>query len=162
MKRKPGAGKKRSVSVKGHDRNTLIMIAIVLFLVSYAASYLLLTSIIPTERTFHMMSIPDYNRIIFIHVVSVVASSAIAYFSYSYLRSQGQESAEDGRIYAILSEDEKAALKEIKRSGSISQDSLRFRLGWSKAKTSSIVTRLEKYRLIQRERIGKTYRLVPE
>jgi uncharacterized membrane protein len=34
---------------------------------------------------------------------------------------------------------------------------LRFRLGWSKAKLSRILTNLDKMNLIQRERAGKTY-----
>ncbi len=59
-----------------------------------------------------------------------------------------------------LSSDAKAALKEIQRTGSITQDSLRLRLGWSKAKTSTILTNLDKLNLIQRERMGKTYRVV--
>lgn len=58
-----------------------------------------------------------------------------------------------------LSPDAKAALKEVKRSGSLTQDSLRLRLGWSKAKTSTILTNLDKLNLIQRERMGKTYRV---
>jgi uncharacterized membrane protein len=56
-----------------------------------------------------------------------------------------------------LSEDEKAVLEEIRRAGEITQDSLRFRLGWSKTKLSRILTNLDKMNLIQRERIGKTY-----
>lgn len=58
-----------------------------------------------------------------------------------------------------LSPDAKAALKEVQRSGSVTQDSLRLRLGWSKAKTSTILTNLDKLNLIQRERMGKTYRV---
>ncbi|MFQ6065443.1 MAG: helix-turn-helix transcriptional regulator, partial [Candidatus Bathyarchaeia archaeon] len=55
------------------------------------------------------------------------------------------------------SEDEKAIIDEIRRAGKITQDSLRFRLGWSKAKVSRILINLDKMNLIQRERIGKTY-----
>lgn len=60
-------------------------------------------------------------------------------------------------IRKVLSEDEKAIIDEIRRVGEITQDSLRFRLGWSKAKVSRILTNLDKMNLIQRERIGKTY-----
>jgi len=60
-------------------------------------------------------------------------------------------------IKRALSEDEKAVLDEVRRAGEITQDSLRFRLGWSKAKLSRILTNLDKMNIIQRERMGKTY-----
>lgn len=41
--------------------------------------------------------------------------------------------------------------------GRITQDSLRFRLGWSKAKVSRILTNLDRKNIVQRERTGKTY-----
>lgn len=56
-----------------------------------------------------------------------------------------------------LSPDEKKMLNEIERTGVITQDSLRARLGWSKAKASTILTRLDKMNLVQKERQGKTY-----
>ncbi len=58
-----------------------------------------------------------------------------------------------------LSDDERKMLGEIERTGAITQDSLRARLGWSKAKISTTVTRLDRMDLIQRERQGKTYRV---
>jgi len=58
-----------------------------------------------------------------------------------------------------LSDDEKQMLREIERTGTITQDSLRARLGWSKAKISTTLTRLDKMNLIQRERQGKTYKV---
>lgn len=60
-------------------------------------------------------------------------------------------------IKRALSEDEKAVIDEITRAGEITQDSLRFRLDWSKAKLSRILTNLDKMNIIQRERVGKTY-----
>lgn len=60
-------------------------------------------------------------------------------------------------IRKALSDDERAVVDEVNRAGKITQDSLRFRLGWSKAKVSRILTNLDKMNLIQRERIGKTY-----
>lgn len=58
-----------------------------------------------------------------------------------------------------LSDDEKSMLKEIEKTESITQDSLRARLGWSKAKVSTTLTRLDKMNLIQKERQGKTYKV---
>lgn len=60
-------------------------------------------------------------------------------------------------IRSVLSDDEKAVVDEIRRAGKITQDSLRFRLNWSKAKVSRILTSLDKMNLVQRERVGKTY-----
>jgi len=62
-------------------------------------------------------------------------------------------------IRKALSEDEKSILEEIKKAGKITQDSLRFRLNWSKTKVSTILTNLDKINLIQRERTGKTYKV---
>jgi uncharacterized membrane protein len=62
-------------------------------------------------------------------------------------------------IKRALSDDEKLVLDEIRRAGEITQDSLRFRLEWSKAKLSRILTNLDKLNLIQRERFGKTYKV---
>ncbi len=56
-----------------------------------------------------------------------------------------------------LSPDEKKLLEEIQRAGEITQDSLRFRLNWSKAKVSAILLQLDRMSLVQRERQGKTY-----
>jgi len=56
-----------------------------------------------------------------------------------------------------LSDDEKAVIEEVRRAGEITQDSLRFRLDWSKAKVSRILTNIDKMNLIQRKRTGKTY-----
>ena len=60
-------------------------------------------------------------------------------------------------IKTVLSPDEKRILTEIEKAGEITQDSLRFRLDWSKAKVSAILLQLDRINLIQRERQGKTY-----
>ena len=60
-------------------------------------------------------------------------------------------------IKKALSEDERKILNEIKKAGEITQDSLRFRLNWSKAKISTILTNLDKKEIVQRQRTGKTY-----
>lgn len=60
-------------------------------------------------------------------------------------------------IKKALSLDEKKILEEIERAGEITQDSLRFRLNWSKAKVSAILLQLDRMNLVQRERQGKTY-----
>ena len=74
-----------------------------------------------------------------------------------YLFNVKERDREYDIIRKVLSEDEKKILDEIKKAKEITQDSLRFRLGWSKAKVSTILTNLDKRNLIQRERTGKTY-----
>ncbi|MBI4053501.1 MAG: hypothetical protein HY394_05715 [Candidatus Diapherotrites archaeon] len=57
---------------------------------------------------------------------------------------------------------EKKVLDEVEKAGEITQDSLRFRLGWSKAKISTILSNLDRKNLVQRERTGKTYKVFLE
>ena len=56
-----------------------------------------------------------------------------------------------------MNPDETRMYDEIEKAGKITQDSLRARLGWTKAKTSRILVNLDKMNLVQRERVGKTY-----
>lgn len=65
-------------------------------------------------------------------------------------------------IKAALTSEEKKMLAEIEKAGEITQDSLRFRLGWSKAKASAIASNLDRMGVVQRERVGKTYRVFLE
>ena len=60
-------------------------------------------------------------------------------------------------IKRVLSKDERKVIKELEKTREITQDSLGFRLGWSKAKISTILSNLDRMRLIQRKREGKTY-----
>ncbi len=60
-------------------------------------------------------------------------------------------------IKKALSADEKKLVEEIERAGEITQDSLRFRLDWSKAKVSALLLQLDRMNIVQRERQGKTY-----
>jgi uncharacterized membrane protein len=60
-------------------------------------------------------------------------------------------------VKTVISPDEKKILEEIERAGEITQDSLRFRLDWSKAKVSALLLQLDRMNLVQRERQGKTY-----
>ncbi len=61
--------------------------------------------------------------------------------------------------FEAASVDERAVLGEVQQAQALTQDSLRFRLGWSKAKTSQIVSQLDKKGLLVRARTGKTYAL---
>jgi uncharacterized membrane protein len=99
-----------------------------------------------------------------INLVSLIFSLIIAVISsYNLFKpEQKAESEKENEIKIIrkaLSDDEKAVLDEIKKAKEITQDSLRFRLNWSKAKISTILTNLDRLGIIQRERIGKTYKV---
>ena len=72
-------------------------------------------------------------------------------------RSRISKSDELKILSKALSKDEKSIMEQIARAKEITQDSLRFRLGWSKAKVSAILTNLDRLNLIQRERQGKSY-----
>ena len=93
------------------------------------------------------------------NLVSLVVAIIAAVVASFYLFKHGAKEQEYNIIKRALSKDEKSILEEIKKADEITQDSLRFRLNWSKAKVSTILTNLDKRNLIQRERIGKTYKV---
>ena len=93
------------------------------------------------------------------NLVSLIVAISVALIVSFYLFKHDVKNEEYAIIRKALSDDEKRILDEIKKSGEITQDSLRFRLDWSKAKVSTILTNLDKRNLIQRERIGKTYKV---
>ena len=88
-------------------------------------------------------------------IVAIIAAIAVSFYLF---RNDAKEQ-EYSIVKRAMSEDEKTILDEIKKAGEITQDSLRFRLNWSKAKVSTILTNLDKMNLIQRERVGKTYKV---
>lgn len=59
-----------------------------------------------------------------------------------------------------LSPDEKQLLDIIAGSEGVTQDSLRFRTGFSKSKVSALVSELERKDIVVREKLGRTYRLL--
>ncbi len=85
-----------------------------------------------------------------------------------YLWAKPAEEAEQpkqsvDRSYEILeralTEDEITLLDIIRKNEGITQDSLRFRTGFSKSKVSALLLNLEKKGIITRERLGRTYKL---
>ena len=62
-------------------------------------------------------------------------------------------------LRSALSDDERALVDIIKEYEGITQDSLRFRTGFSKSKVSALLVELEKKSIIDRERTGKTYKV---
>lgn len=102
-------------------------------------------------------------------IIAVGVMTMVSYFMFQHTPLvQGSTQTQQQQVptmdtYAILrkalSDDEKVVLDVVHKAGEITQDSLRFRLEWSKAKVSTLLTRLDKMGLIQRERVGKTYKI---
>ena len=89
-------------------------------------------------------------------IIALASMLAISVYFFSFDKK-------DEKIKILkkaLSKDENEALEKIREAGGgITQDSLRFRLGWSKAKISTIINNLDRRGIIQRERFGKTYKI---
>jgi uncharacterized membrane protein len=102
---------------------------------------------------------PDYTVVILISLTIALVVGVLVTLWLKPAKTETTVSKTDELeiIKRALSDDEKAVLDEIRRAGEITQDSLRFRLEWSKAKLSRILTNLDKMNIIQRERVGKTY-----
>jgi hypothetical protein len=153
---------------------TKIMLVILTVVISYLIAFLILFGLFVPESTTmhgmmqHMMS-PSQNYFV-VNLVAFAFALLAGVLVSMWLRLGTSETAFSPRaplsrvdeleiIKRALSDDEKAVLDEIRRAGEITQDSLRFRLDWSKAKLSRILTNLDKMNIIQRERVGKTYKV---
>ena len=129
--------------------------------------------------------IDDLSKIIVIVVVSIVTfifafillrtagallvSAIIALIASIYLKTEKSSENKNNKkpkepktdelhiMKKALSPDEKRLVEEVEKAGEITQDSLRFRLNWSKAKISTILTNLDRIGIVQRQREGKTY-----
>lgn len=98
------------------------------------------------------------NNSIITNLISLILALLIGFLvSLSLFKNKEGKDEEYNILRKALSVDERKVLDEIRKSREITQDSLRFRLEWSKAKVSTILTNLDKIGLIQRERVGKTY-----
>lgn len=135
---------------------------IILILLIIIASYLLLLTISSVSvqspmglMMEEMMEFSPTNPVI--NLISLLFAVSIGFIASLYLFAERDK--EYKILRKALSNDEKRILDEIKKAGEITQDSLRFRLEWSKAKVSTILTNLDRKGLIQRERIGKTYKV---
>jgi uncharacterized membrane protein len=165
---------------KGLDFTTKIVLIILVVVISFLITFSVLSVIFAQESTSGdgvdgmmdnmmdgMMGGTSSNSLVISLVALTVALVAGALVSLLVMSRKPEAPAaiatpatrtdELEIIKRVLSDDEKAVLDEIRRAGEITQDSLRFRLEWSKSKLSRILTNLDKMNLIQRERVGKTY-----
>ena len=153
----------KKINPKKLDNVTKILLILLMGVILYFVMFMVLTPFLIREPT-SMVDIMNQitgsnNSSITINLVSLIIALIVALIVSFYLFRQDRKEQEYKVIRKALSDDEKKILDEIKRAGEITQDSLRFRLNWSKAKISTILTNLDKRGLIQRERIGKTYKV---
>lgn len=156
------------------DLTTKIILIVLVIVLSFIVLFLVSSELLATESTFgngmmmdHVGNNTDYTVAILLSLaVALVAGVLITLWLKPSIQTQPLEPVQPAPrideleiIKRALSEDEKQVLDEIRRAGEITQDSLRFRLEWSKAKLSRILTNLDKLNLIQRERLGKTYKV---
>lgn len=88
--------------------------------------------------------------------------AGVLFYIWSRPRSGSSEAALKRNLAVLehaLSEDEAFLLRMIADTEGITQDSLRFRSGFSKSKVSALLLGLEKNGIICREKLGRTYKL---
>ena len=150
------------------DAVTKILLIILVVAISYFVVFLIFRPFFitqPSNMADMMNQIMGSNRITSVNLLSLILALIIGVIISFYLFKQHEEGKINNELNVIkrvLSEDENKILNEIKKAGDITQDSLRFRLDWSKAKISTILTNLDRKGIIQRERIGKTYKVYLE
>ena len=152
--------------LKSLDFTTKIVLVILVVVISYFLLFMTLSTILVEDSTSwnmmdHMMNpTPDYTVPILVSITLALVAGVLVSLWLKPARTEAAPATKIDELEIIkraLSDDEKAVLDEIRKAGEITQDSLRFRLEWSKAKLSRILTNLDKLNLIQRERVGKTY-----
>lgn len=148
-------------NLRNLDSVTKILLIFLIGVILYLAIFSILKPFFirePTSMADMMNQMMGFNNsFTTINLVSLIIALIVVLVISFYLFKQ--EDREYNILRKALSNDEKKILDEVKKSGEITQDSLRFRLDWSKAKISTILTNLDKRDLIQRERIGKTYKI---
>lgn len=150
----------RTISV---DLPTKILLVVLVVVTSYLVIFLFLNTFFfrPPHSMMEMMHgmMSFHADMVTVNLVAILLALIIGVLVSLWLTTEPTVGKVDKFeiLKRALSEDEKAVLEEIRRAREITQDSLRFRLGWSKAKLSRILTNLDKMNLIQRERVGKTY-----
>lgn len=95
--------------------------------------------------------------------LSFVIGIAAGALFYMWAKPEGEGRKGLDKSYAILeralSDDEALLLEIIRENEGITQDSLRFRTGFSKSKVSALLLNLERKGIITRERLGRTYKV---
>lgn len=160
-------------NLRNSDLTTKLILIVLVIVISFIVMFLVSYQFLEEESDFgngmmmdHMGTSTDYTVAILLSLtIALVAGVLITLWLKPSMQAQPVTPVQPTTIDELeiikraLSDDEKLVLDEIRRAGEITQDSLRFRLEWSKAKLSRILTNLDKLNLIQRERFGKTYKV---
>lgn len=155
----------RKVSLKELDNVSRVVLIVLVVVIGYFLVFLILSSIFASPQTPMMQMMGDMvgrgstTSSIIWNLVSFAFALGLGLFASSYLFGVKPEDKSYAVLRTALRDDERRILDEVKRAGEITQDSLRFRLDWSKSKVSTILTGLDKRNLIQRERMGRTYKV---
>ena len=159
----------KKINLRQIDSTSKIAIIILVIIAGYFLTFLVMSLLLMPDQTpmvrmmnemmgTNIMNFSTTNSII-TNTVSLLFGIGLGLLMSLYLFGMQAKDKEHNILRKALSGDEKKIFDEIKRAGEITQDSLRFRLDWSKAKVSTILTNLDKIGLIQRERTGKTYKV---
>ncbi len=156
----------RNINIARLDNVTKILLILLIGVIFYFIIFSILKPFFITKPSPMMSQMMGSDMMNFsssssttMNLVSLIVAITVALIVSFYLFKHDSKEQEYNIIRKALSDDEKKILDEVKKAGEITQDSLRFRLNWSKAKISTILTNLDKRGLIQRERIGKTYKV---
>lgn len=143
------------------DNVTKILIIGLIVVLSYFIFFLILRAFFPQPSSMMgmMNEITTGGTRTIINLIALIIALLVGIAISLHFFKTNKKDEKFDFIKKVLSGDEREILDEIKKAGEITQDSLRLRLNWSKAKISTILTNLDKKGLIQRERTGKTYKV---
>ncbi len=143
--------------LKGIDPVSKFFLASIFVIISYFAILLAESLVFGIKFSALMMNFSSMNPIL-LNLFAIVFSLFLG-----FLFSSNFFDKDLGKVFNLgalsMSHHEKQWMNEIRAAKVITQDSLRFRLDWSKAKVSTILTNLDRKGLIVRERSGKTYKV---
>ena len=144
------------------DETSKAIFIVLVFIVAYIFALIPLGMVLDPSSTLaeRMMNF-ETPELRLLNMLAVVVALAVGFLvSYNIALAQRDEPEHQLEIIKkALSDDERLIIEEVERSGEITQDSLRFRLDWSKAKVSTVLSNLDRMGVIQRERMGKTYKV---
>lgn len=143
------------------SRTALVLLVAIL---SYIAFICIAFPLLRGERTLLSDSLLDLGNPEHVHLnlIAAVLGLGMGVAAALLTNPRENECPEKGQILSnVLSKNEQEVVDIVRETGEITQDSLTFRLGWSRPKVSTIVTNLERMNLVQRTRVGKTYAIIP-
>jgi uncharacterized membrane protein len=146
------------------DQTSKAMLIVLGVLVAYMLALGMINTLFAGEK--YGDTLMDFstggNRVKNLLSLAIGLASGLAISLGLQEKTQERRKRPDGELGAtkkVLSKDERKIVEEIEKSEEITQDSLRFRLGWSKAKVSAVASALDRLDVVQRQREGKTYLL---